>query len=144
MDYLDKWRREKEEGKDDWSNVMLSTKFRASDGLLFENFDDALDYDKTINVRARHRGAIPDKIITYTCTDWKQFVAADGIGAAEISAARKHQEHLKILLLEKEYENLAEILYGDGISSIEDLRESLMVNRNELDRFFRKWCHATA
>jgi len=132
MDFLDREIRRKQEGKDEWSNIMMSTVFEASDSKTFAEFEDAHEYDKTINVKARHRGELPHKIITYTCTDGTTFTCRD-FECKCLYDARAHQNKLD---QDKKMNELAYLLYGNGISSLDDMRNSIENNYSFLVRSF--------
>jgi len=132
MDFLDREIRRKQEGKDEWSNIMMSTVFEASDGKTFAEFEDAREYDKTINVKARYRGEVPHKIVTYTCTDGTMFSDRD-FECQGLYDAREHQNQLD---QDKNINELASLLYGNGISSVDDLRNAIENNYSFLMRSF--------
>ena len=134
--YLGETHRLKEEGIDEWSNVKVSTKFAASDGKLFETFDEALEYDKTINVLARHRGALPDKFITYTCADGTKFYAVNF--GTEIYNARKYQDKLDEA---NNLDYIASLLYGQSITDIDDMKNSIKKNYFEIQNYFMNNSH---
>jgi len=127
-DYLYKEFTTSNTGEDEYSNCQIITAYRATDGRLFDNFDDALKYDKLINVLARHRDEVPDKINTYICSDGIEFVDTN-FDCNGVYQAREYQSKLDF---ENKLHNKAEILYGNGINSFDDLKESLRKNYKEI------------
>ena len=136
MDYLEKEYRKKEEGREEYSNLQVHTSFRASDMKIFETFDEALEYDKTINVLARHRNAKPDRISTYTATDGTVFIDVFNEVTTWIYDARTYQQKLDAQL---QLEYVADKLYCSGIGDVYELERELAENMNLL----RKWLGAS-
>ena len=100
-------------------------RWKCSDGSWSNNWDDALEHEKSINVLARHRGALPEKLRIWITTDGKQFSEGDAL-----SAAQAHQSNLDQQALSKQ---LAEAIWKcRPIGSEEELARLIDVSFPEI------------
>jgi transcriptional accessory protein Tex/SPT6 len=66
--------------QDEWTKLRYRDHWMCSDYRDYSNWEKALKHEKSINVLARHRGAVPQKVRTWITTDDKEFPSRDLIG----------------------------------------------------------------
>ena len=101
--------------QDKWSHLTIVTTYQTLDGMVFEVFEEALEHEKSINVRARHRGALPLSI--------REYISTDGVKWTDYYEARKRQEHLGEI---DSIQRACEMLWGEGLNSADDLKNAFL------------------
>jgi hypothetical protein len=84
--------------QDEWSKLRYKDHWLCSDYRTCPNWEEALSHEKSINILARHRGAVPQKVRTWITTDDKEFPSRDLIGrinAIEYQAKLDHGNKCK-------------------------------------------------
>ena len=107
--------------QDEYSEMLTLTYYRCSDGQEFNHLEIATEHEKEINVKARHRGELPKTIQCFLATNGNCSPHVESDHKDWCSLFYSYRNYQQQLTQETNWQNLAKHIWGDGLTSSEDL-----------------------
>jgi hypothetical protein len=95
---------------------------------VFDKWSEALEHEKSINVKARHRGEGPRLLRTWVASDGTEFREELGETCARLNEARDYQYNLERVA---RWKSVAAEIWSGPIGSLDEL-EALLLKKSDV------------